>query len=70
MIDNIHSLLCYISQVEVAPGHSEHLGRGIVSLELGDKWDDREQRFRSVQHLFKHIVKGFAHDSESDLNAD
>ena len=59
--DNIWSLLSYNYQVELAPGHSDHLGRGIVTLDLGDKWDGREQRFRSVQHsryTIKHSLTG------------
>ena len=76
--DNIYSLLSYNYQVELAPGHSDHLGRAIVTLDLGDKWDGREQRFRSVSILAQQIhnqtfidgVYMFAYASESDLNAD
>lgn len=33
--------------MEVAEGHQHHLGRKIVFLEVGDKWDNREKIFRN-----------------------
>ena len=42
--------------MEVAEGHQHHLGRKIVFLEVGDKWDNREKIFR-FRNIFTYITR-------------